>query len=413
MSQVKVTTLMNSDGSKQATSTDIIDGATKTKLFSPFSLAMLAGVDATALRGSMVAAKSGANSDITQLSGLTTALSIAQGGTGATTASAARSALGVVGRNRIINGDCRVSQKATVSVTTGISAYGGADRWRGVNSGSAAGAFSQARSTMVYNGDTKFTIRQTVTTPIVSRTGVNYWQGLNQVVEGVNCFDFVGKDITLSFVFNTNVSGTYSSTIRVNSSYSYVSTFSATADTPVKVEISTTVPADAVIPNDNTGPFSVSIGVLNTGTYQTSTLNTWLSGVFLAADTSTNWGATNGNFIEMTDVQVELGSSATAFERLNFTTQQFQCQRYYHKFDNAIYHTDYAGGAGTGFQQRHLLPVTMREIPTVSLTGVSSSNVSSSSVSCESVNTVRVNYTNSAIGNVIYAVGTITFDAEF
>jgi hypothetical protein len=50
--------------------------------------------NATTARGNLSAAKSGANSDITSLSGLTTALSIAQGGTGATSASAARTALG-------------------------------------------------------------------------------------------------------------------------------------------------------------------------------------------------------------------------------------------------------------------------------------------------------------------------------
>ncbi len=42
-------------------------------------------------------AASGVNSDITSLTGLTTALSIAQGGTGATTAAAARAALGALG----------------------------------------------------------------------------------------------------------------------------------------------------------------------------------------------------------------------------------------------------------------------------------------------------------------------------
>lgn len=40
-------------------------------------------------------AASGANSDITSLSGLTTALSVAQGGTGSTTAAGARTNLGV------------------------------------------------------------------------------------------------------------------------------------------------------------------------------------------------------------------------------------------------------------------------------------------------------------------------------
>lgn len=85
MSQVKAANLVNSDASKTATVNDIIDGTAKTKLFSPYALGILAGVDAPALRASLVAAKSGANSDITELSGLTTPLSVAQGGSGKTT----------------------------------------------------------------------------------------------------------------------------------------------------------------------------------------------------------------------------------------------------------------------------------------------------------------------------------------
>jgi hypothetical protein len=51
--------------------------------------------NATTARGNLSAAKSGSNSDITSLSGLTTALSVSQGGTGATTVAGARTALGV------------------------------------------------------------------------------------------------------------------------------------------------------------------------------------------------------------------------------------------------------------------------------------------------------------------------------
>lgn len=119
MSQIKVTTLMNADGSKQATSSDVIDGATKTKLFSPYALGILAGLDAAALRGSLVAAKSGANSDITSLTGLTTQLSVTQGGTGATSMGA-----GAVGS---------VTQSAGVPtgavVETGSGANGRWTKW--------------------------------------------------------------------------------------------------------------------------------------------------------------------------------------------------------------------------------------------------------------------------------------------
>lgn len=55
----------------------------------------LAATTVTAQRTALSAAASGANSDITSLTGLTTALSIGQGGTGAATAAAARTGLGL------------------------------------------------------------------------------------------------------------------------------------------------------------------------------------------------------------------------------------------------------------------------------------------------------------------------------
>jgi hypothetical protein len=58
--------------------------------------------DATTSRGNLVAAKSGANSDITSLTGLTTALSVGQGGTGLT-------AVGTTGNVLTSNGSAWVS----------------------------------------------------------------------------------------------------------------------------------------------------------------------------------------------------------------------------------------------------------------------------------------------------------------
>jgi hypothetical protein len=62
---------------------------------SSFGRTLIDDADASTGRGTLEAAKSGANSDITSLSGLTTPLSVAQGGTGGATADAARTSLGL------------------------------------------------------------------------------------------------------------------------------------------------------------------------------------------------------------------------------------------------------------------------------------------------------------------------------
>lgn len=71
------------------------NGAINNVFFSAIGESLSTAASAAAARSVIGAAVSGANNDITALSGLTTALSIAQGGTGALTASAARTALGL------------------------------------------------------------------------------------------------------------------------------------------------------------------------------------------------------------------------------------------------------------------------------------------------------------------------------
>lgn len=76
-----------------------------------------------AFRSAISAAMSGVNSDITQLTGLTTALSVSQGGTGAVTSAAARTALGVRNTStRHIDGLNLTWGASTVTVPPG-SAY--------------------------------------------------------------------------------------------------------------------------------------------------------------------------------------------------------------------------------------------------------------------------------------------------
>ncbi len=73
-------------------------------------------------------AASGANGDITSLTGLTTALSIAQGGTGATTAAAARTALGALGTGDTAYNASHLQTSAGVS-TWNWAGQGGQPPW--------------------------------------------------------------------------------------------------------------------------------------------------------------------------------------------------------------------------------------------------------------------------------------------
>jgi hypothetical protein len=241
-------------------------------------------------------------------------------------------------RNRIINGDCRIAQRGTsVTSTSNFAFYGGPDRFK-IPNGSAGGQFTQSQSTMTHDGQTKNTVRQTCNTPPTSLSSSNFWNGILQIIEGYNVEDFNGKAFTVSFVFNTNVSGTYSVSIRdKDTTDSYITTFTATANTPQRVTVS--VPAGGAsvqFDGSNSLGMLLCVGALNTDTFQTSTLNTWVSGNFISAAGATNWAASANGFIELTDLQVELGPVATPFEKRPYGLELSLCKRYFQILNQAL-----------------------------------------------------------------------------
>lgn len=275
------------------------------------------------------------------------------------------------GRNRIINGSFLIGQRGSVSVTaTNTTTYGGPDRYAGIITTSAGGAFTQAQSSMTFGGITnRPSILQTVTTIATSIASGNYWSGVFQYIEGSNCYDLAFSPISISFWFQSNVSGLFSVSLRDSSSQSYVTTFNYTAaGAPQKVIVNIPQPTVALtISNTNAAGLLLTIGSQNTGTFQTSTLNAWQSGNFLAASGTVAWSNTVSNYIAVSELQLEQGSVVSTFERRSYGHELMLCQRYY--FTNRVYigstisyvafpiqmrttmATATIGGVGSGFTQ--------------------------------------------------------------
>lgn len=331
---------------------------------------------------------------------ITLPVPIASGGTGQSTIAGAVAALGLntlSGRNRINNGDCRVVQRSSGVASTGVAGYGGPDRFFFNNNASAGGQFTQSAGTIIIGGVTKPAVVQTVNTPVASLTGTNSWQGIGQKIEGFNCYDMVGQAASASFIFNTNVTGLFSICLTDSTgTQSYIATFNATANTPVKVAIPiAALPLALVVPNNNGIGLVVRVGALNQGTLATATLNAWVSGNFSTTASVTNWGATAGNFIAMTELQLEV-VTVTQFERENIADTIVKCQRFYQVLQLL---TGVNGNAGSLVQQPVLYPVPMRAIPTIGGSAPTFSNCSAASLAFPGTNGSTLQFTVTASGS--------------
>lgn len=304
------------------------------------------------------------------------------------------------GRNRIINGACTVAQRGSVTVTSGTGGpYGGPDRYALITAAGAAGSVTQSQSSFVYNGVTRNCVTQTVASPATNIATGNFWGGIQQFIEGVNCFDLAFSPISISFLFSSNVSGTFSVALRDSTPVqSYVTTFAYTAGSPQKIIVNIPQPTVALtIPSSTSAGLYVTIGAQNTGTYSASTLNAWQSGNFFASATSSPWSNTTNNFIAISELQLEQGSVASTFERENYSLTFSKCQRYYQLLGTQLVGGN--AGAGVTVYQDWQFP-TMRATPASSISGtVTYSNASNLQVAgIISLNGLRMSVVISAAG---------------
>jgi hypothetical protein len=271
-------------------------------------------------------------------------------------------------RNRIINGASFIAQRGSGVFSNGLSGYGGPDRFFTINSG-GGGQFTQSQGTLVYGGVTKYCVTQTVNSVVTDLSGVKFWGGIQQSIEGLNSYDLLGKPVTVSFLFKASVTGTYSVAVRdaATTANSYITTFAATAGVVTKVIVNVpAIPIGANIPNTQAQGLQVWIGAINSGTYNTATTGAWLSGSFICASTAALWGTTAGANISVTELQLEVGPDATSFEYRNQTQERSMCQRYY---QTVTVSARFPATAGSQLISHSIMfPVVMRATPTATLT---------------------------------------------
>jgi hypothetical protein len=250
-------------------------------------------------------------------------------------------------KNRIINGGMSIWQRGTSFASVAANTYL-ADRffW---NSGTLTGVATVSQSTDVPNGTGfPYSLLATVTAAQTSLSAGTY-ATFTQRIEGFNCSDLKygtadAVTITLSFWVKSNLTGVFTGSISQLSgspvrTFPYSFTINA-ANTWQQITI--TVPGDTsgTIPNSNATGLTWDITYMPIGTtFQTGTANTWnanVSGTQYSPTgiTPTNLFATVGNTFRITGVQLEKGSTATAFDYRPYGTELQLCQRYYQILQN-------------------------------------------------------------------------------
>ena len=229
--------------------------------------------------------------------------------------------IGAGRRNWLINGDFQVSQRGafTTASTYAANTYY-VDRWKG----GVSGSFTSQRNLNQTLPNGKITTSYRVTS-----TGGAY-AGIQQWIEDYSVFS--GQLATFSFWAKTNKAGCSASFYTVANQFNVVSDIVA----------------------DEQWHYYQATALVPTG------------GTAMRPEVWTGTGASSGDYLELAQVQLELGKVATPFEHRSYGEELALCQRYFYRLNTANAPYSITGVVGaTDHIHTHWHPQEMRTSPTV------------------------------------------------
>ena len=247
-------------------------------------------------------------------------------------------------RNIIINGAMNVAQRGTSSTSTG---YQTVDRFT-VLSGATDETPTQAQVDLT-SSDTPYSLGFRKALKITngnqsSGAGASDYIEMMHKFEGQDIhtsgWDFTSTSsfITISFWIKSSVAQTFYGAFRITeASANKQYTFAINATTSWQ-KITKTMPGASGLNPVNTnalgGWFNLIAfyGTSFTGSMTLDQWNTVDTNAYVPDMTST-WYATNDATLEITGVQLEVGSQATPFEHRSFGEELDLCQRYYQRWE--------------------------------------------------------------------------------
>ena len=238
-------------------------------------------------------------------------------------------------KNKIINGDFDLWQRGT-SASPSVHTDFLADRY--TTDFSTAGVVNIARSaqypTQVQSGhQSKRSFFLQATTADASVDAADYYI-IQQKLEGYTYSGLAGKTCTLSFWVKSIKTGIFCVAFRNGGAdRSYIAEYTVnTTDTWEKKTITLTFDQSG-----GTEQYEAGIGlymafvIMCGANLGGQTANNWISGNKLATTNQVNGLDSTDNTMRFSQVQLEVGTSATSFESRSFAEELALCQRYFEK----------------------------------------------------------------------------------